>query len=418
MTGGSEAAITLVLGYPGSPFSEYPSQSQHESEIPPTALYDMSSQEKRTVASYRDAEELPPAVKQFLSNHTRDELCLSEFWFELLARYSAAEQEQPRIYVVTAAATGAVECVLFVASSPSVRGAVGARRLVSLTNFYTMSYAPIIDPTSESSQAALKALAAAIIRERPKWDVIELRSVIKESPTTDNLLRALRGAGLLVDTYHQFENWYQPLVGLSGEDYFKRRPTQVRNTITRKLKRAKREHRLAIEIHRTAQDLQVGIEQYQRIYARSWKEPELFPEFIPQLLRACAERGLLRLGVLTIDDDPAAAQIWLVTGSRATIYKLAYDERYRQLSVGSILTKAMFDDAIEVDHVSEVDYGVGSETYKLDWMSKRRHIVGIIAFNPRSIRGLLCAAKHFAGRLVRAVSMRRTGGELEVRRRP
>ena len=361
----------------------------------------MTALATHVVTTYGDPRELPPAVKRFLSESTGDQLCLREFWFDLLLRYSPTEGQQPRIYVVTAGDNGEVECVLFATSATGAGAANGTRKLVSLTNFYTMSFAPIVRADERRSPSAIDALAAAILRERPAWDVIELRSLIEEAATTSDLVRGFRGAGLIVDTYQQFENWYQPLSGMSAESYFKARPAQVRNTVTRKMKRAKRDHKVDFEIYRTMQHLPKGIEHYQRIYAQSWKEPEIFPEFIPQLLRACTERGILRLGVLYIDGEPVAAQIWLVAAARGTIYKLAYDERYRQLSVGSILTKMMFDHAIDVDHVAEVDYGVGNEPYKLDWMSERRHIVGLIGFNPRSARGLLAAARHFAGRLIR-----------------
>jgi len=51
--------------------------------------------------------------------------------------------------------------------------------------------------------------------------------------------------------------------------------------------------------------------------------------------------------------------------------------------------------------VAEIDYGVGSERYKLDWMSDCRHIIGLTCFNPRSIGGLSAAVRHFGGRLRR-----------------
>src|SRR4029077_5168672 len=110
---------------------------------------------------------------------------------------------------------------------------------------------------------------------------------------------------------------------------------------------------IKIELYRSGEELKRGINDYQRIYAASWKEPEAFPEFIPQLLRRSAEKGTLRLGVLYVDAEPAAVQIWLVAGGKATIYKLAYDERFARLSVGSILTKAMFDHVIDTDGVVE-----------------------------------------------------------------
>ena len=50
--------------------------------------------------------------------------------------------------------------------------------------------------------------------------------------------------------------------------------------------------------------------------------------------RGCAS------GVVRVDGEPIAAQIWIVKDRRALIYKMAYDEKHAKLSAGSVLTKA------------------------------------------------------------------------------
>jgi hypothetical protein len=269
-----------------------------------------------------------------------------------------------------------------------------------------MSFAPIVHADPVRAAAAVDMLAHAIRSERPRWDIIEFRCLLKEAHTTGELLKTFRQLGMFVDTYLQFENWYQALSGVSAQAYFDSRSSQLRNTIKRKKKRVEKEHRLDFRLYADTDNLGEGLEHYQVVYRQSWKEPEAYPEFIPQLLRKAAEGGALRLGILKIDEHPVAAQIWLRSGNRATIYKLAYDERYAQLSVGSILTKLMFDHVIDVDHVSEVDFGSGSEAYKLDWMNGCRQVAAFIGFNAYSPRGLFAAAHHFAGRFLRRLLQR------------
>jgi CelD/BcsL family acetyltransferase involved in cellulose biosynthesis len=100
-----------------------------------------------------------------------------------------------------------------------------------------------------------------------------------------------------------------------------------------------------------------------------------------------AAQGWLRLGLLTLDDQPLAAQIWIVKDGKASIFKLAYDGEYAKFSPGSILTKALLRHVIDIDRVTEVDYLAGDDDYKKDWMSHRRERRGIIAFNRRTLRG-------------------------------
>jgi CelD/BcsL family acetyltransferase involved in cellulose biosynthesis len=93
------------------------------------------------------------------------------------------------------------------------------------------------------------------------------------------------------------------------------------------------------------------------------------------------------MGTCYIDDEPAAAQLWIVTGKVAAIYKICYAEKFEKSSVGSVLTARMMEHALDVDKVKEVDYLSGDDGYKANWMSDRRERWGIIAFNPRSVWG-------------------------------
>jgi CelD/BcsL family acetyltransferase involved in cellulose biosynthesis len=69
-----------------------------------------------------------------------------------------------------------------------------------------------------------------------------------------------------------------------------------------------------------------------------------------------------------------------------SIFKLAYDERFAQLSAGSVLTSQLMRQVIDVDRVAVVDYLTGDDAYKRDWMSHRRERVGVRALQLRGWR--------------------------------
>jgi CelD/BcsL family acetyltransferase involved in cellulose biosynthesis len=127
---------------------------------------------------------------------------------------------------------------------------------------------------------------------------------------------------------------------------------------------------------------------------------------MPGLARRCAEQGWLRLGIAYLDGEPAAAQLWIVADGTASIFKVAYDQRFAKESVGTLLTSLLMEHVMERDKVSVVDYLTGDDGYKKDWMSQRRERWGIVAFNPRTLLGLLCAARHFGGRAARRLRQR------------
>ena len=86
-------------------------------------------------------------------------------------------------------------------------------------------------------------------------------------------------------------------------------------------------------------------------------------------------------------------QFWLVADGRALIYKVAYVENHAKLSVGSMLSSAMLQHAMDVDHVREVDFLSGDDPYKSKWMFERRDRHTLLAFNQRRWRGLIAGLR-------------------------
>lgn len=269
------------------------------------------------------------------------------------------------------------------------------RRMQALANYYTALYAPLW--RGAPSASALRALCAAWGRDRPRWDVVDIHPLDPASEDFDALMQALRAAGFLTYRYFRFGNWYLPSRALSFAAYWDARPSALRNTYRRKARAYARDGRGRLEIVSGGDALEPALDAYARVYGASWKVPEPYPRFMPGLIRLAARLGWLRLGVAWYDDQPVAAQVWLVTAGRAAIYKLAYDERHAGLSAGTLLTAHLMQHVLDVDRVDEVDYLIGDEPYKRDWMSHRRERWGIVAYNARTWRGCLGALRQSLG---------------------
>jgi CelD/BcsL family acetyltransferase involved in cellulose biosynthesis len=136
-----------------------------------------------------------------------------------------------------------------------------------------------------------------------------------------------------------------------------------------------------------------GLDAFQQVYRAKWKKEEPFPQFIPGLVQTCAERGWLRLGVAWHNGQPIAAQLWIVANGKANIYKVAYNEDFKPYAPGTLLTALLMAHVIEQDRVTEVDFLIGDDPYKKTWMSHRRERWGIIAYNPKTLGGLLGLGK-------------------------
>jgi hypothetical protein len=277
------------------------------------------------------------------------------------------------------------------------RGTVSA-----LGNYYTTRWGPGWRDAGLDVAARTEILAALLKGVlRTAAPVHTLRFIALQAGSADEtaLHAALRRCGCAVFPFHSFHNWQLP-VSTDWPSYLATRDGRLRTTLSRMGKRfAARGGRL--ELLQGGPSLEAGIAAYQRVYAASWKDPEPHPQFMPGLVRAAAASGQLRMGIAWLVDEPIAAQVWLQSGRRADIYKLAHDERHKDLSPGSLLTQLLMRQALEVDHVECVDYLSGDDAYKRLWMSEVHERRGLVAYPLNSMAGLAGAAKATLGDALR-----------------
>jgi len=354
------------------------------------------------LTTFSGFEQLPPAYARLFAPASKRDVFETLPWFLNFQKHALNPGEQVRIYAVGRAADSPlVALAMRVPARP--KNWLRARELRSLTNFYTSRFAPVCACTGPERAEALAVLAGAIRHDSPAWDAVHLRPLDAGSELFRETVHAFQSAGMPVHPYFCFGNWYLPVAGRSFEEYLDSLPGKARNTLQRKTRKLEKFGIGRIQIVRDASDLEPAIADYQKVYNASWKVPEPYPEFIPGLIRTCAETGGLRLGLVYINGEPAAAQLWIVHGGTASIYKLAYDQRFAEHSVGTILTARMMEHVLDVDLVSEVDYLTGDDPYKKDWMSHRRELWGLMAFNPATLRGLQKIARHMGAHAAKNV---------------
>lgn len=319
---------------------------------------------------------------------------LSVDWFEHLAAHGFAETVQPWLLGVKGA-PGSAPFVL-----PLLRSSGGVR---SLSNYYSSLFGVV--GCAWPAQQAWPAVARAVQRDRA-GAVLLLQPIAEDAPWASALTVALRARGYAVDRFQCFGNWFLPVIHGAAVDYLASRPPALRNSIARGQRRlARAGHSLHIQCGAGA-GLDEAIAAYEAVYRRSWKQPEPQAAFMPGLMRMAASRGWLRLGVLHIGGQAVAAQVWLVKGGKANIYKLAYVQGFERFSPGSVLTAALMAHVIDVDRVQEVDYLTGDDAYKRDWMSHRRVRLALVAFDLHRTRGIAAAARHFGGRALKRLITR------------
>lgn len=284
-----------------------------------------------------------------------------------------------------------------------------ANRIEALGNYYTALFSPILGTGVTADELAF--LIQDIQKTSGKISSWRFAPMAMESPHYSMLYEALEACGNFAFRFFSFGNWYLK-VEENWSNYLKNRSGVTRSTIKRMTKKLTTDGG-SLTLVLTEGDLEKGLAAFQTVYAKSWKVPEPFPKFVPGLIHACARRGWLRLGIAWLNDQPIAAQIWIVAHNKAYIYKLAYDEEFKSFAPGTVLTAMLMEHAIDKDKVTEVDYLIGDDPYKKTWMTHRRERWGIVAYNPFSAIGLFGLAREVFGRYYRRIS-RRVSGEVDT----
>ncbi|QZH76728.1 MAG: GNAT family N-acetyltransferase [Erythrobacter sp.] len=234
------------------------------------------------------------------------------------------------------------------------------RSMVGLANWYNFTLRPIVSPEADGD-ALLNALAADLAGQAPH---IVLDKLPDENGETTRLASAFRKGGWTVFRFQSDVNHVLHLNGRSYAEYMASRPGPLRTTLKRKGKK--------VQVTLETQFNPESWAAYEAIYAQSWKPEEGSPAFLRRFAEVEGRAGRLRLAVARADGEPVAAQFWTVENGTAFIHKLAHTEASKPLSPGTTLSAALFEQVIDRDKVSTVDFGTGDDPYKRDWMEEVR----------------------------------------------
>lgn len=350
------------------------------------------------VAAYRHPADLPDQARALFARAEADGIALGPSWYGNLQQSVWPGSDAVRYYVLSL--DGRTVAVLPVLIG---RGALPRHQAVdALSNYYTALYAPVL--AADIDAAALAPLLAEIRRRHAPLGRLRLQPMDPQAGTYRIVLQALRLAGLRPYEFYCFGNWFQR-GHADWQDYLAQRTSKLRSNIKRMDKKLAQDG-ATVEILADADQVERAVAAYQRVYAASWKQDEPHAAFVPGLISTCAARGWLRLGVVWLGDRPIAAQLWIVAAGKAEIYKVAYDEAYKDYSPGTVLTARLMQHVIEQDRVTEIDYLIGDDPYKKLWMNERRERWGIVAYNPRTVDGALGLAREALGRAAKPALQR------------
>jgi hypothetical protein len=349
------------------------------------------------------SDPLPPKVAQLFRQAVHPAVYTDIEWFRLLSRETGVSPERCLIAALEDESDNPAATIVLERRNRSEH-VPPTREIGSLANYYTCLFRPVT--AREGDVDAIRLLISGLSTALGSVDVYDLLPLPDDEALLSAIEEGFRAARFTPVRYEAFGNWYEETRGDNFNIYLARRPASLCNLLRRKGRLAKRAG-AEFEIIADLASIEAAIDAYEAIYRTSWKDAEPHPSFMPAFIRYAGSRGILRVGLCRLAGQPVAGQLWLVEHGRATVYKLAHDQRASHLSVGSLLTAEMMRYVIEQDHAVEVDFGRGDDAYKRLWVSSRRSRWGILAAANFTWRGIAARFRHATlPRLVRRLRSR------------
>lgn len=360
------------------------------------------------VAKFRDLQSIPTCYEELFAEQGLTSLFLTKSWFENLVSNGMEEGAVPYVFALEAHTTSLPQIALVMRTPAGQNGSkfatwkLGEQTLAGLTNFQTSYYSPLLR-TKECHRADLyQTLARELSRQSRKWHLIDFNLLDPTSPSFFELASGFEKAGYRVGRYFYKGNWYEDITVRFFSDYLKSRSKSSRRAIQnyqRKFRKLQAVRKVHIDIFAGSQDLDRAMAMYGQVHASSWKELEHFPQFAMGLIRTCAAEGSLRMVFVMLDDAPAAVEFAIVTGQKAVMMKTAYDPRFSKESVGAIAVMKAIEYLIDVDNVTNIDFGTDDDQYKSVWVQKRRERWGLVLFNRHTVLGNLYWLRFLMGKV-------------------
>ena len=342
---------------------------------------------------------LPAPVEALFRRAAERSFFALPIWYHVLSRYGTDKASSSRLYLDDETAPkAALVC------------AEARRSRAALTGFRPITAPNMGRSTRPASRASWLPWRASRPRSLPRpraCHALQLAGLDPQDAGYAALIESFAGAGWAVFPYFDSATWYEDTRGLDFPRYLAERPAALRNTWRRRSAKLDASGAASVIFHEDTKEIESGVADYTAVCRASWQGTEPYPDFMPALMRAAAEAGALRLGIMRLDGAPIAAQMWIVWRSRATIYKLAHDRHFDDLSVGTVLTMRMMERVLGRDRPDEIDFGRGDDAYKKLWLTKRRERWGLFIANPRTLRGLALTLRERA-----AVSFRHWRGKV------
>jgi CelD/BcsL family acetyltransferase involved in cellulose biosynthesis len=238
----------------------------------------------------------------------------------------------------------------------------------------------------------------AHLRDEVRWDVLLVRDVVRDGPTSTRLEAAARRDAHLTG---RWESQRSPYLALAGRDPGEALSAKFVANLRRRLKRLGEQGPVAVARVDGADGLEAALQRFFHLEAAGWKgrrgtaiaADRRLVAFYSGVARAAAAGGWLALRELSVDGRPAAMHFALRWRGVYSLPKPAYDESLGACSPGQLLFREVLAEcAARGDR--ELDFLGPDMPWKRDWAPAFRPHDWLYVYRPGLAGRALHAAKH------------------------
>ena len=310
---------------------------------------------------------------------------------------------EAKVILLTVRREGKLRAVLPLMLRKGMLHGVPVRKLQAVFNLQTQRF-DLIHGADETERGEVIKAVWQEIKKQPKWNIVEMRLVKKDSWLNDLLT-------LAASENHQTGIWQMdgaPFVTLpKGKDkeklideHFKGLKKHFRQELKRRLRRLKELGRVEFVLTRGYRT--ELMQKYFELEAQSWKGESgtavlcdknavgLHDDFA----RTVAAQDALLIYELKLDGKVIAMSINIVYEQRTVFWKTSFDKTYARFSPGNLVIQEFLGDCIR-NGSSELDMLSPATDYKKVWASGEREHAAFYVFRRGIIGNMLWSWKFF-----------------------
>lgn len=251
----------------------------------------------------------------------------------------------------------------------------------------------ISDKRNEAIEKIIKFLLSR------EWDIVDLRNIPESSKHVDILSKEFGENGFNI-TRHEAAKSPVLTIGGKWEDFYNSRSTKFKKTTRNKINRINKSGNVSIEKYSKPDEVAEILPVVFDIGLKGWKHrqtknaissTEQNRRFYSRLAGLMSAEGRLDIWLLRWNEIPIAFEFHVRYENTIHALTADYDERYQNISPGSVLDYNIMQHMFQsrIDH--EYDMGSGENFYKMHWTDETKKHVRIYCYNNTICGKLLLA---------------------------